>query len=60
MQKVTYAERRSGGDRRKSKRRDFKRFLLSFWKISTYRRHRQRRSLYLRTETYTLYHSDRI
>lgn len=60
MQKITYAERRSGEDRRKSKRRGLKRFLTSFWRVSTYRRNWQRRTPYYRKETYTLYLSDRV
>ncbi len=60
MHKVTFAERRSGQDRRLHYRRSLLRWLKRFWHPSTYRRCRIRRAPYIRGETYTLYLSDRI
>ena len=55
MHKVTFEERRSGGDRRQARRRSWKRFLRECLKPSTYRRRKTRRSPYIRGETYTVY-----
>ena len=60
MKKITFAERRSGTDRRKQHRRGIKRYLQEFWKISTYRRYKTRRAPYVRMQTYTVYMPDRI
>lgn len=60
MHKVTFAERRSGEDRRKQHRRGFLRWLKTCWRPSTYRRRRIRRAPYIRGETYSQYLPDRI
>ncbi len=60
MHKVTFAERRSGKDRRQRRRRSLKRTLKEFWKPSTWRRRRIRRAPWIRRDTYTVYLPDRI
>lgn len=60
MHKTTYAERRSGEDRRRNRRRSFVRAMISQLKPSTDRRRRQRRTLYIRRDTYTIYLPDRV
>lgn len=58
MRKVTYAERRSGIDRRQQKRRSVGRFIREIFKLSNYRRWRTRRASYIRHQTYAVYEAD--
>ena len=58
VRKIVYTERRSGNDRREKKRRTMGRFLRSSLKLSTYRRRRIRRALYIRRDSYVVYEPD--
>lgn len=60
MHKLTFSERRSGSDRRQGRRRSLKREALDLCNFTARRRRHERRSIYIRRETYTVYVADRL
>ncbi|MEJ6591441.1 MAG: hypothetical protein QNL99_05650 [SAR86 cluster bacterium] len=60
MHKMTFAERRSGVERRQKRRRSFGRVLQDLFRATPSRRAKNRRAPYFRGETYTVYLTDRL
>ncbi len=60
MHKMTFAERRSGIERRQKRRRSIGRACQDLFRGMPSRRTKNRRAPYLRGETYTVYLTDRL
>ena len=60
MHKMTFAERRSGIERRQKRRRSIGRVFQDLFRRRPCRRAKNRRAPYLRGKTYTVYLTDRL